>query len=229
MRPSKYLIPQETSIPENKRVLVLAPHPDDEIIGPGGTLIQMIEKGCTVKAIIFSRDNVPGLREEIQAVANLMGFDVEELGFPIMGIPKGGPSLDIVRQKIDSFAPDHIFLPFMLDDHPEHRLLSDILLQLYGPAPKESFEIWAYQVYTALPLNAVVNIKTSIRKKLEALKLYKSRFATRDWAHYTQGLNALNIRFLKKSREDDYAEVFLRVPFRHYMTLCAHYFSRQKS
>ena len=43
------LEPQEIDVKNLKRVLVLAPHQDDEILGCGGTLLQLAEMGCEIK------------------------------------------------------------------------------------------------------------------------------------------------------------------------------------
>jgi len=49
MRFSQNLQPQLREGPAAKRILVIAPHPDDETLGPGGTLLKEIDKGgrCT--------------------------------------------------------------------------------------------------------------------------------------------------------------------------------------
>jgi LmbE family N-acetylglucosaminyl deacetylase len=47
------LIPQHPSPPPNAtRVLVIAPHPDDEILGCGGTLYQLAKQGALIKVVI---------------------------------------------------------------------------------------------------------------------------------------------------------------------------------
>lgn len=102
--------------------------------------------------------------------------------------------------------------------------MSDILRRVMADKTWPDIEIWAYQVYGCLPLNAAVNIGDVIEEKLDLLRLYKSRFKTRDWAHYTRGLNAFNIRFLPMPTDKDYAETFLKVPLKKYLKLCDTYF-----
>lgn len=225
MRTSKWLKTEVINAPQNQKILVLAPHPDDEIIGPGGTLLQAIEHNCSVKVIIFSNDAHDKKSDpEIDAVAKAAGFAVRELGFQILKLPDDCAAYETLRQTIEQEQPDHIFLPFMLDDHPDHRQVSKILLDLFSGHTIPACEIWAYQVYGALPLNAAVNIGRVIERKLDILRLYKSRFKTRDWAHYTRGLNAFNIRFLDHPTNSDYAEIFLKTSMRNYLALCRSYF-----
>ena len=39
------------SSPKDSRVLVIAPHPDDEIFGCGGVLLKMLDRGCSVSIV----------------------------------------------------------------------------------------------------------------------------------------------------------------------------------
>ena len=52
--PERKLIPYEASRFEARRVLVLAPHADDEVFGCGGALADLIEQGAVVRILILT-------------------------------------------------------------------------------------------------------------------------------------------------------------------------------
>jgi len=71
--------------------------------------------------------------------------------------------------------------------------------------------------------NVVVDITDVMDKKTDLIDLCQARKKSRDWAHYTRGLNAFNSRFLKTNRPG-YAEAFFVLPAREYLDLCSLYF-----
>jgi LmbE family N-acetylglucosaminyl deacetylase len=190
----------------------------------GGILIKMVRQKCRIKVIYFSSDHSPSLYEEIRNVSNNAGFEYHCLGFQMRNFPQTISSYESLRDIIQEFNPEQIFLPFILDDHPDHTEVSKILMSLDLAQDYESRNIWAYQVYTCLPLNRVLNIGDVMEEKLNILRLYRSRFLPRDWAHFVRGLNAYNTRFLDKPNSTDYAEVFLNLPLRSYRAMCETYF-----
>ena len=56
-------------------------------------------------------------------------------------------------------------------------------------------------------VNKVIDISDIISRKEALIKNYKSQFQSRDWAHYTNGMNAWNSRFLNKKNKA-WAECF---------------------
>ena len=82
MRFSRNLAPQQLAAPAGKRVLVLAPHPDDEMIGPGGTVILALDAGCTVRVLNVTSGGADAARREGEArkVAERVGFEAEFVG-----------------------------------------------------------------------------------------------------------------------------------------------------
>jgi len=224
MRLGKMLIPKTTLPPANKCIVICAPHPDDEVIGMGGTLIKMREQGCEVHVLYFTLADHKDLRPESEKLSKTLDFTAHYLGHQKHNIALDKQSLESATTLIEKIAPDHLFLPFMLDDHDDHRRVSEFLYHAFKSKTKENFDIWAYQVYTPLPLNTVIDITTSIDKKCTAIKHYKSQFTSRDWAHFAKGLNAFNVRFLSGTQDESYAEVFHRSSLSNYIKLCERYF-----
>lgn len=228
MRTARYLMPVEIDIPSNKKVLIIAPHPDDEVIGMGGMLAKMVANNCSVDVVYLSFGLDEVTRKEAQSSADLLGYKCTHFfDYKPKNIPLDEATIKIFAQQVNNVSPDVICLPFMLDDHDDHRRASEFLLRAIDQNlinSSNDVHILAYQVYTMLPLNAVVNITEVLDQKLQAIRKYQSRFVQRDWAHFAKGLNAFNVRYLPGNINEDYAELFLSVSLPNYIKTCRTYF-----
>ena len=174
MRFSRSLQPLQLERPLAKRITVVAPQPDDEMLGAGGTLIHAIRAGASVHCIYLTSGKPATETElETEAVSKRIGYSTQFLRFPLNCIPVDRPAIDRVSEAIRQSRPQTLFLPFLLDDHDDHRRASHILLEAYklGLLP-DDVEIWAYQVYTVLPPNIVVDITDVADAKADALRLW---------------------------------------------------------
>src|SRR5262245_198206 len=120
------------SSPGQQRVLAVAPHPDDEACGCGGTLVRHKRRGdrvCVAYITDGRRSRALGLapdemarrrRQEAEAGARIL--DVDRLAW--LGAPEGEWSAEqlqpALRALIERFAPDVIYAPSRIDFHPEH-------------------------------------------------------------------------------------------------------------
>ncbi len=229
MRFSRNLIPECSNGPNAKRILVIAPHPDDEILGPGGTLIKAIDRGAEVLALYLtagSSDAITAqLKSEATQIAEQLNYKTLFLNYRPKSIPIDETIVSKIVEIINQFKPDALFLPFCLDDHDDHRRASHLLLlaretkKIHG-----HFDVWAYQVYTSLIPNVVVDITAVADRKANAINHYQSQIKKRNWAHYILGLNAYNQRFLPNGPESKYAEAFFVLPLDEYLNYCRQYF-----
>lgn len=228
MRLAKIYQPKEVAVPSNQKVLILAPHPDDETIGCGGTILKMVEQGCDVHVLHFTLGDEDEVYEESLRVPEFLQFTPHYLKFTVDQMQMDETSLKAVADHITNIAPHVIFIPFLLDDNDDHRRVNEYLdklitqkrVQLPSATP-----IWAYQVYSFFPINAVVKVTEHIETKSEAMRCYTSQFQVRDWVHFMKGLNAFNIRFLTGGHiGEEYVEVFYTDTLKNYMQLCRSYF-----
>lgn len=121
-------------------------------------------------------------------------------------------------------------LPFIADDHDDHRRASHLMwLARQKLESGRKFQIWAYQVYTTLIPNVVIEITDVAEQKREAIRRWRSQARSRDWAHFALGLNAMNSRLLPEATTPRYAEAFFVVPADAYDDLCQAYFSADPS
>jgi LmbE family N-acetylglucosaminyl deacetylase len=230
MRFSQQIEPQLLEGPFSRNVIVIAPHPDDEMIGPGGTLLRMARTGknVTVLFVTSGRLDQRTVREkEARACCEMYGFEPRFAGEVAGAIPPGNVG-NAIAMLVAEKAPGAIFLPFLLDDHDDHRRVNEALLHgLASVYQSGGPEIWAYQVYTPLPGNVIVDITDLVESKAKAIRCYASQMQGRDWAHFALGLNAFNCRFLPGCRDARYAESFFVVPLSEYLDLCRQYFGSE--
>ncbi len=215
-----------------RRILVLAPHPDDEVIGPGGTLIRAVARGAEV-SVLYLTSGGEGERAEreaeARAVCDTLGFHAQFAGGRASAMPPEAMAA-AMAEALHAVQPDALFLPFLLDDHPDHRTASHaLLLATQSGRNVGSPEVWAYQVYTPLLGNVAVDITALGEAKADAIRLYRSQMARRDWAHFALGLNAFNCRLLHGRADPVLIESFFAVPFTDYLALCRRYFAPAKN
>jgi len=224
---SRNLEPILMEKPEAKSALFIAPHPDDDIFSSGGALLKLRAAGCRVTVVYLTSGEPEAMSEregEAKEVSRTLGAETIFCRYPAKGIPIDPASMKKMREIYNETKPDIMFLPFIADDHDDHRRAAHLFYKTFKGHAVSS-QIWAYQVYSAIIPNIVVDITSVMDEKMRLVDMWKSQKKKRDWAHYIRGLNAVNSRFLK-TNEARYAECFFVVPAREYLDLCGIYFSR---
>ncbi|MDO8463185.1 MAG: PIG-L deacetylase family protein [bacterium] len=216
--------------PDANRILVLAPHPDDESIGCGGALLLARRRNAVVHIVHVTcgeadPESVEARMraEEAQGVVAVLGATCVAWEYPTRAIPPA--AAERIREAIVSFRPDVVFLPFFVDDHPDHRRVAELFALAYADTSPLTTEVWAYQVYSAVLPNVIVDITEVMDAKEQLVRRFTSQQETRDWAHYVRGMNAWNSRFLR-TRDPRYAEQYCVMPATEYVQLCGEYFPR---
>lgn len=153
------------------RTLVVAPHPDDETLGCGGTIAALTAAGQQV-AVVFLTDgglSGPGDRHstveerkaEARLACDLLGVKPAHISF--VGLPDGGLANHAseagvrLAQIIDSFDPVRVFVPHEHDGHPDHEAAYRIARKVTEgrSQPIELFEyaiwLWSHWPWTPAP------------------------------------------------------------------------------
>lgn len=118
-------------------VLCIAPHPDDETLGCGMTLLRHIEEGSSVHWLIvtsmlhdfgFNESRILARDMEIRRVAETYGFaGVHNARFPTSRLDTL-PLAEVIASissVIERVRPNCIYLPYRNDAHSDHRLVFD--------------------------------------------------------------------------------------------------------
>jgi len=172
-----------------KRVLVLAPHPDDEAIGCGGTLRWHVEEHDHVEVIFLTsgdkgvRGRQPAqathLREnEARAAAKILGYRrLEFWREPDGGLRATAALMERLRNKIDRFKPHMLYVPHAAEMHSDHRAAARLVRRVLRHVVKPP-EVRFYEVWTPLQqIDHVQDISAQIRTKVAAMRAHKSQCA----------------------------------------------------
>lgn len=213
-------VPAEMPL-DSRRVLVFAPHQDDETIGCGGTIALLREKGAEVRVIVMTdgalgcppgfdpRDIVAARRAETLAATGVLGIDnVVFWDEPDASMSVTGALLDKIRAELLEFQPDAVFLPSPLDSHKDHVAGALAVLRAWDQADHVG-DLWLYEVWTPLPATHVVDISATIEAKLAALRCYEIPLSFKDYTAHVKGLN--HYRGIAFTAQDRVAEGFVQL------------------
>lgn len=201
---------------KESKILVVAAHPDDEVLGCGGTIAKLKDKGHKVYVLIMGEgktsrnytdlnkqeEDLEELSEEIFNANKILGVDevyIEKCPdnkFDTMAM------LDIVKvieKYKELIKPDIIFTHYIKDMNKDHQILAEATLVATRPLPNEtvkkiySFEIlssteWNYPL-TYSP-NVFVDITKYFELKKRAMLEYKSEL--REYPH-SRSIEAMDI------------------------------------
>ena len=205
------------------RILVLAPHPDDETIGCGGTLLRHAKQRDDVHVVFLTSGEKGGhgrpeaetlrVREnEARKATRIHGVSrIEFWHLPDGALRPTAVAVELLRKKLKHFKPDRIYVTHEQEMHPDHRgavrLLRRALAGLKGKSP----EVLGYEVWTPIQkLDEIVDISPFLEKKLRAIRSYRSQCAVVGFAEAVRGLNRYRGE-MHSWPGGDYAEVFTRI------------------
>lgn len=227
-------IPELLEIPPGNRVLVLAPHMDDEVIGCGGTLAKHVNKGCEVTVAILTdgslgdpvsealqlqktarseaRTKLSELRKnESRAAAKCLGVqDIQFLDFPDGSLGNALGAREAVAALIADRRPEVLYIPFITERHKDHRAAAELAVALASNLP--DLLVVSYAVWNPLHATLMIDITAQIDQKHEALNCFSSQLRHNDYRHATLGLNAFWSMYHLNGR--GFAEAFFAVPVR---------------
>lgn len=121
---------------DRKRILVIAPHADDEVLGCGGYLIHQKRQGAEIVIVIGTiggsdiRQDYETRRNEFQLVCDALGAGNEVLFFDKDAMMDTIPSFEITKCLdviIDNFRPDEVFINYR-SLHQDHIKMYDCAL-----------------------------------------------------------------------------------------------------
>lgn len=216
-------------VPSLRRAIVVAPHPDDETIGVGGTLSLLAEAGTAVTVVVLTNGEMtPGTGLSPAEVGRRRTVEAREacrrlgLGEPrFLALPDGGLAgataevVTCLRSMTAAIRPDALFLPWFGDGHPDHRAVTTALA---GAAPPPNLVVWAYEVWSPLPANRLVEITSAMPRKEHALAAHVTAGQSFD-LHAMLGLS--RYRSVHGLAGHGFAEAFLVAGARRYLDLAA--------
>ena len=197
-----------------KKVLAIAPHADDEIIGLGGTLAKHVSQGdevyvCIVtrgKEPIFTEEYMKVLREETNACHKELGvvktFFLEFPSVMLDSVPRhelNGALMGVFNE----VKPQIVYFPHFGDLQKDHFLVAEATMVCVRPKYGYKIEgVYAYETLSETEWNiphlanafipqCYVDVSEFLEKKLELLKCYKSQLSEFPNSRSIQAVTAL--------------------------------------
>jgi LmbE family N-acetylglucosaminyl deacetylase len=218
------------------RIVVISAHPDDEVIGCGGTLLKHDASGDEIHWIIitnvlethgFTKQRVESRQIEIDKVSKLLNFkSVHKLDYPTMSLDAS--SLNSLIPKVsdifNEIKPEVIYVMNRSDAHSDHRITFDAVV-----ACTKSFrypfikKVLMYECISetefapALPErvfqpNYFVDISSHFQKKIEVMNIYQSELGEHPFPRSERNLKAI-ATFRGASVGVEYAEAFQLIKY----------------
>jgi LmbE family N-acetylglucosaminyl deacetylase len=210
------------------KIVVVAPHPDDETLGAGGTIARFAASGVEVSVLIVS-GHLPPLyppsafettRTEANAALSLLGAKQWEF-LEVPATKVNEVPVAELNGKISGFIrrlnPEVVLMPFP-DRHIDHRVIFDASVVACRPVHRDAPNlVLAYETLSETHWNApgiepafipdfFVDISRSIRQKTDALACYASQLQDVP-SRSVQAVEAL-ARFRGSQNGCEYAEAF---------------------
>lgn len=230
IRPDNLIIyPELMEKPPGCRAVVLSPHFDDEVIGCGGTLNKHVQAGESVSVIYLTdgREGDPSCsdknlvaearKEEARRATKILGVqDLVFLDEPETELRATDALVGKLGGILNDMKPDLLYIPSFLDNHIDHFEANRILLRL---RKRLSFpcNVAAYEVWTPLLPNTLVDITSVAQTKELALRQYVTQLRQVDYVGTTLALN--RYRSATHLRGQGHAEAYLVIPLREYAAL----------
>lgn len=214
---------------EGNTVWVMSPHPDDDVLGCGGAILKHLQMGHDVRIVYLCSgdkgikgeraENANKIRKlEAQNAAMIMGISLDNLYFLNFEDDTLINHLDKATMKIldlfNLFPPNIIYLPSFLDNHPDHFATNNVLKK----CNLKNTLISAYEVWTPLIPNRIVDITEYILLKEKAIRAHTSQLNALSYDKAILGLNQYRAKMYTK-KTIDYAEAFLALQWKEYITL----------
>jgi LmbE family N-acetylglucosaminyl deacetylase len=198
------------------RILVISPHPDDETLGCGGTILKHKDLGDQIHWLIITnidvkngwdRDIVEKRQKEVETTAEMYGFEKTfKLDYPTAKLDTI-PIQEIIKsisKVILEVKPEIIYLPNRSDVHTDHQITFKAAysctknfrypfikrILMYETLSETEFAP-ALPENTFIP-NVFMDITNYFEKKLEIFKVYKSEVMEEPLPRSLDSIKAFN-------------------------------------
>ena len=224
---------------EGENILVVAAHPDDEVLGVGGTIPLLKRKGCSITVLIVTDGSstqyagdtaiLAEKREQLIEANDILGTDdLIEWQFPDMRLDTiAHAELNQAFEKLFTERKfDVVFVQNGDDINMDHQMIYKSVLVATRPLPAQSVkQVYSYQVnsstewggrtqLTMFCPNVFIDIKETIETKLRSMEAYSAEL--RDYPH-PRSIQAMRQRAQVYGNEVglEYAEPFKLILARH--------------
>lgn len=198
------------------KILIIAPHPDDEILGVGGTIAKHVENGDEVTACIvtkgfeplFSEEFVEKSRKECREADRFLGIkETIFLDFPAVmleNVPRYERNNGLIKV-IEDLCPDMVYIPHRGDMQLDHKLVVDAAMVALRPKYRHKVQrILSYETMSEtgwdvpnagnefVPM-VYSDISGYLEKKLKALEFFTTQIQEFPGSRSIEAVRALAV------------------------------------
>ena len=194
-------------------ILVVAPHPDDETLGCGGTLLKHRARNDEINWLIFTGiennytdEQIQKRNEEIEAVTTAYSFKaVDRLSYPTAKLDTISLSemIEKASGSIKNIRPEIIYLPFPGDVHSDHRIVFDVMtactkqfryswvkkILAYETLSETEFNI--NPVSQSFKPNVFIDVSDFVEAKINIMNIYTSEVGNHPFPRSEKSIRAL--------------------------------------
>lgn len=174
------------------KVMAIGAHPDDIEIGMAGMTLRWKEEGVQVlyvdltRAELSSNGDVETRAEEAKAADERLGVSRVNLGFPDRGIGGDAEQLEAIVRLIRTERPTHLFYPYHVDRHPDHRACAALVEEAVFNAGIHKYmadipahrpqSVYQYMINAHETPDVCVDVSEFMEAKIDVLRCYESQF-----------------------------------------------------
>lgn len=182
------------------RIVVVAPHPDDEVIGCGGLIARLVGMGNAPQIVVLTggegshagccklsdkdiKDARRRLTRDALFILGVPNQNIHELDYPDGGISFGNKQTDELKKLINQIQPQTVFVPHWGEGWPDHVKTAEIVKSLTQPGTiiyEYCVWMWYYNVWRGLDWKNAAVLKMSPEEhvlKLRAMDAYTKPLA----------------------------------------------------
>ncbi|MBD7909615.1 PIG-L deacetylase family protein [Sporosarcina gallistercoris] len=198
------------------KVMIIAPHPDDETLGCGGTILRHISNGddvywciiTTAEGLTTDRKWLERREEEIAQVTSAYGFkNVFKLNFvatKLDSVPDNN-LINAIGDVFKEIKPNVVYVPYRGDIHSDHKIVYDATMSCTKWFRFPSIEkVLIYETISETNFamnidsigfrpNVFSNISGYINKKVEIMNIYESEIASHPFPRSEGSIRALAV------------------------------------
>jgi len=190
----------ETHPPQGK-VLILAPHPDDEVFGCGGAIMRHLMQGNEVSVIIATdgyaavihesekakQNYISNRYQESQNAAIILGYEnLEMWHFPDRELKYNKSTVQLAIETISKNQATLIYAPSIFEIHPDHFNLAQIAIDAVIATQTN---LMMYEIGVPLHPNFLLDITDLKDCKHQAMECFSSQTQLNDYINIIESLN----------------------------------------
>ncbi|MGC8810230.1 MAG: PIG-L deacetylase family protein [bacterium] len=213
-----------------ENILIVAPHPDDDVLGAGGYMASAAEKKKQVFVVYITdgagsprrdkhiSDAQMVSRREVEAISALRLLRAKGaffLRFNSKELPaKFGQVKGILTKILDFLMPEVIFIPAPYERHKTHLLCTQISLEALRACPIKNTHVFGYSIWGNFwggHKRIIFDITPYIKDKIQAVLAHETQIAYKNYQQGILGKNNYEAIFWESHeiQKSTFAEIFL--------------------